>query len=61
MGSVEATAGDGATPKKQLILNAFDMFTVGHLSPGQWKVRSQAVVFVPFGCDESTLQQLRRC
>lgn len=24
--------------KKQIILNAFDMSTVGHLSPGQWKV-----------------------
>lgn len=26
------------TPKKQILLNAFDMSTVGHLSPGQWKV-----------------------
>ncbi|KAK3400426.1 luciferase-like domain-containing protein [Sordaria brevicollis] len=25
------------TPKKQILLNAFDMFTPGHLSPGQWK------------------------
>ncbi|EME38633.1 hypothetical protein DOTSEDRAFT_66678 [Dothistroma septosporum NZE10] len=24
-------------PKKQIILNAFDMSTIGHLSPGQWK------------------------
>ncbi|KAH7395548.1 HK97 family phage prohead protease [Cadophora sp. MPI-SDFR-AT-0126] len=24
-------------PKKQILLNAFDMSTVGHLSPGQWK------------------------
>lgn len=40
MGSVEAANGDGAKPKKQLILNAFDMYTVGHLSPGQWKVCS---------------------
>lgn len=24
--------------KKQILLNAFDMSTVGHLSPGQWKV-----------------------
>lgn len=23
--------------KKQILLNAFDMSTVGHLSPGQWK------------------------
>lgn len=26
------------TGKKQILLNAFDMSTVGHLSPGQWKV-----------------------
>jgi len=26
--------------KKQILLNAFDMSTVGHLSPGQWKVRT---------------------
>ncbi|KAA8911484.1 luciferase-like domain-containing protein [Sphaerosporella brunnea] len=25
------------SPKKQILLNAFDMSTVGHLSPGQWK------------------------
>lgn len=25
-------------PKKQILLNAFDMSTVEHLSPGQWKV-----------------------
>lgn len=24
--------------KKHILLNAFDMSTVGHLSPGQWKV-----------------------
>lgn len=24
--------------RKQILLNAFDMSTVGHLSPGQWKV-----------------------
>lgn len=24
--------------KKPILLNAFDMSTVGHLSPGQWKV-----------------------
>ena len=27
--------------KKQILLNAFDMSTVGHLSPGQWKVSHQ--------------------
>jgi hypothetical protein len=26
------------TEKKKILLNAFDMSTVGHLSPGQWKV-----------------------
>jgi hypothetical protein len=25
-------------PKKKIIINAFDMSTIGHLSPGQWKV-----------------------
>ncbi|KAL3425087.1 Dimethyl-sulfide monooxygenase 2 [Phlyctema vagabunda] len=29
--------GDETKPKKQILLNAFDMSTVGHLSPGQWK------------------------
>ena len=24
--------------KKKIIINAFDMSTIGHLSPGQWKV-----------------------
>lgn len=28
----------GYAGKKQILLNAFDMSTVGHLSPGQWKV-----------------------
>lgn len=28
--------------KKQILLNAFDMSTVGHLSPGQWKVSSSS-------------------
>lgn len=28
-------AADG---KKHILLNAFDMSTIGHLSPGQWKV-----------------------
>ncbi|RAH84535.1 Nitrilotriacetate monooxygenase component A/pristinamycin IIA synthase subunit A [Aspergillus japonicus CBS 114.51] len=34
MSSTEATPD---APKKQILLNAFDMSTVGHLSPGQWK------------------------
>ncbi|KAK8052570.1 hypothetical protein PG993_003955 [Apiospora rasikravindrae] len=28
---------DAEVPKKKVLLNAFDMSTVGHLSPGQWK------------------------
>lgn len=32
------TTNDNAAPKKKILLNAFDMSTVGHLSPGQWKV-----------------------
>lgn len=26
-----------SAPKKKILINAFDMSTVGHLSPGQWK------------------------
>lgn len=36
--AAEATTTNGVQPKKQLLLNAFDMSTIGHLSPGQWKV-----------------------
>jgi hypothetical protein len=28
--------------KRQILLNAFDMSTVGHLSPGQWKVERRS-------------------
>lgn len=40
MGDTAATSHNGSagTGKKQILLNAFDMSTVGHLSPGQWKV-----------------------
>ncbi len=40
-GSADGTTGshDLGNGKKQIFLNAFDMSTVGHLSPGQWKVR----------------------
>lgn len=40
MGEVNVTGGQNGAQngKKQIILNAFDMSTVGHLSPGQWKV-----------------------
>jgi hypothetical protein len=26
-----------SNPRKKILINAFDMSTVGHLSPGQWK------------------------
>ncbi|KAF2804730.1 nitrilotriacetate monooxygenase component A [Mytilinidion resinicola] len=32
-----AQNGNAAEPKKHILLNAFDMSTIGHLSPGQWK------------------------
>ncbi|KAH7396449.1 HK97 family phage prohead protease [Pyrenochaeta sp. MPI-SDFR-AT-0127] len=32
-----ATHGNTISPKKKILINAFDMSTVGHLSPGQWK------------------------
>lgn len=32
------TRHDLGNGKKHILLNAFDMSTVGHLSPGQWKV-----------------------
>lgn len=28
----------GKNAGKKIIINAFDMSTIGHLSPGQWKV-----------------------
>lgn len=45
MGELNNSNGDNANHdlgngKKQIFLNAFDMSTVGHLSPGQWKVRA---------------------
>lgn len=30
-------AAESSTPKRRIYLNGFDMFTVGHLSFGQWK------------------------
>lgn len=32
-----ASQSEVEAPKKRIILNAFDMFTVGHLSFGQWR------------------------
>lgn len=41
MSHVDATKNAGSTdgdkPKKKILLNGFDMFTVGHLSFGQWR------------------------
>lgn len=34
--------------KKQILLNAFDMSTVGHLSPGQWKVSHHHLIYISF-------------
>ncbi|EFQ36468.1 HK97 family phage prohead protease [Colletotrichum graminicola] len=35
--STDGGDGSSSSRKKQILLNAFDMSTVGHLSPGQWK------------------------
>ncbi|CAI7652588.1 Nitrilotriacetate monooxygenase component A/pristinamycin IIA synthase subunit A [Penicillium manginii] len=38
MGDINVSSGqNGAGNKKHILINAFDMSTVGHLSPGQWK------------------------
>lgn len=34
---LNGTSNGAAAPKKKILINAFDMSTVGHLSPGQWK------------------------
>ncbi|GKT40271.1 dimethyl-sulfide monooxygenase [Colletotrichum spaethianum] len=36
--SINGDSGVSSRVKKQILLNAFDMSTVGHLSPGQWKL-----------------------
>lgn len=36
-GHTSPPSQDGIPPKKRIYLNGFDMFTVGHLSFGQWK------------------------
>lgn len=43
MVEVNVTGGQSGAQngKKKIILNAFDMSTVGHLSPGQWKVSTK--------------------
>jgi hypothetical protein len=54
--------GDG-NGKKHILLNAFDMSTVGHLSPGQWKVGlviDSAQVIEPM-TDRSTESQRQVC
>ncbi|USW50673.1 Putative Luciferase-like domain-containing protein [Septoria linicola] len=35
--SSNSPAPKASRPKKHILLNAFDMSTIGHLSPGQWK------------------------
>lgn len=42
-GTTQYTNGHG---KKTILLNAFDMSTVGHLSPGQWKVCGPPPVYL---------------
>ncbi|RMZ81289.1 hypothetical protein DV737_g2551, partial [Chaetothyriales sp. CBS 132003] len=37
MGSHQQDAATSQPLKKYILLNAFDMSTIGHLSPGQWK------------------------
>ncbi|KAK3951347.1 luciferase-like domain-containing protein [Pseudoneurospora amorphoporcata] len=37
MADTSTPSSTANAPKKQIVLNAFDMFTPGHLSPGQWK------------------------
>ena len=36
--NAEKTESKNGQPKKLILLNAFDMSNVGHLSPGQWNV-----------------------
>lgn len=43
----EPSHNGAAKGKKQILLNAFDMSTVGHLSPGQWKVSHQHLFYIP--------------
>lgn len=41
MGDTNKPSGEDDTAngsRKHILINAFDMSTVGHLSPGQWKV-----------------------
>lgn len=45
MGSVGDGHENGSGKQKQILLNAFDMSTVGHLSPGQWKVSKKQQIF----------------
>lgn len=61
-GPVPADDGVLGNGKKQIFLNAFDMSTVGHLSPGQWKVcdvynSQQSHILKSFRTLEISLQQ----
>jgi len=53
--NVEANGSGAPKGKKQILLNAFDMSTVGHLSPGQWKVSNNSPSYV-CSADIDTLQ-----
>ena len=63
MGDIGVTTNDTAEAnghevpqgKKQILLNAFDMSTVGHLSPGQWKV-SNNILTLMYSADIDPLQ-----
>jgi hypothetical protein len=48
------SAWHGTPSRKEIILNAFDMSTVGHLSPGQWKVNYswKSVSFFELTCSK---------
>jgi hypothetical protein len=47
MGDSAGSASTDQNGKKHILLNAFDMSTVGHLSPGQWKVRTNLIASWP--------------
>lgn len=53
-GPVPADDGILGNGKKQIFLNAFDMSTVGHLSPGQWKV-----CYISYSQQSNTLTSFR--
>lgn len=60
MGDVKAADGQFGqlNGRKKIILNAFDMSTVGHLSPGQWKVSvmQKPVLYTGFPANQFRIQ-----